>query len=393
MLDCMNIITLESCHSTWIFDARHLRFCRILRGIAVGQRRISTEWRPYRELEIDPHGRSFTIVLNEARSRLIRSSIHTQDVRALWRLAHDRALARGHQPRRRLIRPTPVGAGRPRGRYRRRAMDDRQSREVEEARLLLDARKELYGESDPATFDAMLQLGRALRDAGQLREAERVLTTSLSLQNRSDTTRRRSGGLDRVQPGHRPRPARRARGGPAALGAGARVLRPGERPRQRALRADGHQPGHHAAQAPSLRRRVPAAGPRPRVDARERSAPTAPRPSRPRSTWPRHTGTSATTTWRSACSPRRSPGLERTDGDQRTILHQKWAIATELVALKRSKEAAEMFDQVVAGAEEHLEPDDPFRRSAVRQRRGYWLLGKFSRRGRATPPGDGATGE
>src|SRR5580693_6045168 len=64
-------------------------------------------------------------------------------------------------------------------------MDERQEREVEEARLVLDARQELYGESDPITFDAMVQLGRALRDAGELREAERVLTTSLALQNRS----------------------------------------------------------------------------------------------------------------------------------------------------------------------------------------------------------------
>jgi hypothetical protein len=75
----MNLITLDSCHSTWIFDARQLRYCRILSGIAVGQRPISTEWRPYWELEIDPHGKSFTIVLNESRSRLIRSSIHTKD--------------------------------------------------------------------------------------------------------------------------------------------------------------------------------------------------------------------------------------------------------------------------------------------------------------------------
>ena len=75
-------------------------------------------------------------------------------------------------------------------------------------------------------------------------------------------------------------------------------------------------------------------------------------------------------------------GLERTGGDQRTILYQKWAIATELLALKRSDEAAAMFDEVVAGATEHLEPDDPLRRSAVRQRRGYWLVGKFSRKGR-----------
>jgi tetratricopeptide (TPR) repeat protein len=74
--------------------------------------------------------------------------------------------------------------------------------------------------------------------------------------------------------------------------------------------------------------------------------------------------------------------LERNGVDQRMILHQKWAIATELVALKRSKEASSMFDQVVAGAVEHLEPDDPFRRSAIRQRRAYSLLGKFSGFGR-----------
>ena len=73
----MNLLTLESCHSTWIFDPRQLRFCRILRGIAVGRRRISTEWRPYWELEIDPHGRTFTVFLDEDRTRLVRTSIHT----------------------------------------------------------------------------------------------------------------------------------------------------------------------------------------------------------------------------------------------------------------------------------------------------------------------------
>ena len=41
-----------------------------------------------------------------------------------------------------------------------------------------------------------------------------------------------------------------------------------------------------------------------------------------------------------ACSPRPSPAWKRNGGDQRTILYQKWAIATELVALKRSKEAS-----------------------------------------------------
>jgi hypothetical protein len=77
MLRIMNLITLESCHSTWIFDARQLRFCRILKGIEVGRRRVSTEWRPYWELDIDRHTEAFTVYLNEARTRLIRSSRHT----------------------------------------------------------------------------------------------------------------------------------------------------------------------------------------------------------------------------------------------------------------------------------------------------------------------------
>ena len=75
----MDIITVESGHSTWIFDPRRLRFCRILRGIAVGQRPVSTEWRPYWELEVDPRRKSFTLFLNESRTRLVRSQIHGPD--------------------------------------------------------------------------------------------------------------------------------------------------------------------------------------------------------------------------------------------------------------------------------------------------------------------------
>ena len=70
------------------------------------------------------------------------------------------------------------------------------------------------------------------------------------------------------------------------------------------------------------------------------------------------------------CSPTQSPASNEPEATSAPS-SQKWAIATELVALKRSKEASELFDEVVAGAVEHLEPDDPFRRSAVRQRRGY----------------------
>lgn len=75
----MNLVVMESCHSTWIFDCRQLRFCRILKGIEARHRRISTEWRTYWDLEIDPNDASFTVYLNEAQTRLIRSSGHSQD--------------------------------------------------------------------------------------------------------------------------------------------------------------------------------------------------------------------------------------------------------------------------------------------------------------------------
>ncbi|MGD0746800.1 MAG: hypothetical protein ABSB68_03195 [Acidimicrobiales bacterium] len=75
----MNLVILESCHSTWIFDSRQLRFCRILKGIEVGRRRVSTEWRPYWELDVDPRTEAFTVYLDEGRTRLIRSSRHTPD--------------------------------------------------------------------------------------------------------------------------------------------------------------------------------------------------------------------------------------------------------------------------------------------------------------------------
>lgn len=75
-------------------------------------------------------------------------------------------------------------------------------------------------------------------------------------------------------------------------------------------------------------------------------------------------------------------GFEQNGVEPRTILYQKWAIVSELLALKRPKEAAQLFDQVVAGAIEQLDPNDPFRRSAIRQHRAYRLVGRFSRLGR-----------
>ncbi len=68
---------LESCHSTWTFDPERMRYRRILREVIPGSRPVSTQWRPYFGLEIDADGESFTVVLNQEGTRLLRSRRHT----------------------------------------------------------------------------------------------------------------------------------------------------------------------------------------------------------------------------------------------------------------------------------------------------------------------------
>ena len=267
-------------------------------------------------------------------------------------------------------------------------MDDAHTLAVEEARLVLDARQELYGESDPATLDAMLLLGRALRDAGDLPEAARVLTASVSLQNKAaedDEFRMRwtefnlAIVLDRL--GEREASRRLWE---RVLASSDREEGPdSELSRQTAinlaitlrnLRLYGDEFPLRVRVLESTRR---ALGPdsRETFQAEIDLAQTH-----------RYLGNHdlALDLFTEALA-----GLERTGADQRTILYQKWAIATELLALKQSKEASAMFDEVVSGATEHLDADDPLRRSAVRQRRGYWLVGKFSGRGRGRVAGAG----
>jgi hypothetical protein len=80
--DCvqpLDVIILESCHSTWIFDPCQLKFCRILKGIEVGSRSVATEWRSYWQVQPDIETDGFTVYLNEARTRLIRSWRHTEN--------------------------------------------------------------------------------------------------------------------------------------------------------------------------------------------------------------------------------------------------------------------------------------------------------------------------
>src|SRR3984957_6747255 len=78
-------LTIESCHSTWIFDSNRMRFRRILKGTEVGGQPVVTGWRPYYRLEDRPNSESFTVFLNLEGSRMIQS----------WR--HDASCAQCHE--------------------------------------------------------------------------------------------------------------------------------------------------------------------------------------------------------------------------------------------------------------------------------------------------------
>jgi hypothetical protein len=75
----MDVITLESCHSTWIFNPNEMRFRRILKEIAVDEHAVFTSWRPYAHLQLESDSASFTVFLNPEGSRLIRAWRHTPD--------------------------------------------------------------------------------------------------------------------------------------------------------------------------------------------------------------------------------------------------------------------------------------------------------------------------
>lgn len=69
-VDC---IILESCHSTWIFDTEHREFRRILKGMEVADRPVTTEWPSYSDLHLDPWTETFTVYLNATHTRQIQS--------------------------------------------------------------------------------------------------------------------------------------------------------------------------------------------------------------------------------------------------------------------------------------------------------------------------------
>jgi len=72
------MLTLDSCHSRWIFDTERHRFRRVLRGPELELRTVATEWRPYHDLHVDEESDSFVVALNEAGTRMLRSWRHVE---------------------------------------------------------------------------------------------------------------------------------------------------------------------------------------------------------------------------------------------------------------------------------------------------------------------------
>ena len=197
----------------------------------------------------------------------------------------------------------------------------------------------------------MLTLARLLRDAGSHHEAESLLRTSLSIQNRSsDKDEARIARtefdlaivLDRVGEAD------------SARHLWEKVLTTADRTDGPESQLSRQAATNLAITLRKLGRYGDEFGLRVRVlesTSDTRSGPT---------TWTRHRSmVDLAQTQRSLGNHEMAlglfveavDGLERGGEEPRTILYQKWAIASELMALKRHKEASLMFDQVVAGAD------------------------------------------
>jgi hypothetical protein len=74
--DPVGLLVVDSCHSTWLFDAAAKRFRRILKGLDVDPALAATDWRAYERLEFSEGSDAFIVLLNEAGTRRIRSWRH-----------------------------------------------------------------------------------------------------------------------------------------------------------------------------------------------------------------------------------------------------------------------------------------------------------------------------
>ena len=67
---------IESCNSTWLFDAERSRFRRVPKGTSIDVPAPPEEWERYYSLELDADSGAFVVTLNENGTRLLRSYQH-----------------------------------------------------------------------------------------------------------------------------------------------------------------------------------------------------------------------------------------------------------------------------------------------------------------------------
>jgi len=71
--------TIETCHSTWIFDVVEHRFARLPRGhlrASTPALLPSAQWQLYDAVVVDPVSGAFLVRLNPSGSQILRSKIH-----------------------------------------------------------------------------------------------------------------------------------------------------------------------------------------------------------------------------------------------------------------------------------------------------------------------------
>jgi hypothetical protein len=69
----MSTTVIQSHHTTWVFDADRMRFARLPRGTDPTAPISEGQWEPYHSLEVDAATGEFTVALNPAGTRLLRS--------------------------------------------------------------------------------------------------------------------------------------------------------------------------------------------------------------------------------------------------------------------------------------------------------------------------------
>ena len=64
---------IDSTHSIWLFDTQRMRFRRLPKDADPAAPSLEADWQPYFALDVDADKGTFTVALNEDRTRLLRA--------------------------------------------------------------------------------------------------------------------------------------------------------------------------------------------------------------------------------------------------------------------------------------------------------------------------------